>query len=401
MIRIEIHDFQSIDSVVLEVNGFAALVGRSNIGKSAVIRAVRAVLTNAQGTAFVRHGPTCARRLKGVKSCKCKSSVRLVGVDFDILWEKGDADNRYVVNGKTYEAVPRGFPDFLSPWFQPIKIGDKSMLLQVASQWDPLFLLEASGPAVADVLSDVAQLDRINVASRLVEKDRREVLATIKVRDKDIQKYRDALSHYAGLDGTVEQMESLTSDAEPLLGRQKALKAIRRYEEAMRTIEATISHLEPVETLVFPAQEPLLRAKKTWDFVTTKQREHDTRQTLVQRLSPVETLDMPDGKHLDRTVKAAEGMLDWLDQLRAIKAVYMKLTPVEKLTVPSLDGVERSVQASQAVLDFAAKYQHLEEMVASLGDEWDEVRKAEDLIHEELRAFKTCPLCEQPFGGDP
>ena len=45
MLDVEIRNFQSIDHVHLRVEGFTALVGRSNIGKSAVVRAVKAALT--------------------------------------------------------------------------------------------------------------------------------------------------------------------------------------------------------------------------------------------------------------------------------------------------------------------------------------------------------------------
>ena len=64
MTEVEVRNFQSVEHAVFRIEGFTALVGRSNIGKSALVRAVKAALTGATGTDFVRHGGLCARRLK-------------------------------------------------------------------------------------------------------------------------------------------------------------------------------------------------------------------------------------------------------------------------------------------------------------------------------------------------
>jgi len=399
MIRIEIQDFQSIASVVLEVSGFAALVGRSNIGKSAVIRAVRAVLTNAQGVQDVRHGPTCARHLRGVKTCKCKAQVHIVGPGFDILWEKGDADSRYTINGTVYEAVPKGTPDFLKQWFQPVKIGEKSMLLQVASQWDPLFLLDASGPAVADVLSDVAQLDRINVASRLVEKDRREAQATIKVREKDIQATCDALVLYTGLDGVVQRMEDLTTSSVGLQATQKATEKVLQLLAAKQVCDTTITYLEPVETLVFPAKVPVLKAVQIWDYLIDKGGELAAKEAVVHKLELVEALYVPSDRHLTRTVKAAEGMLDWLTSLRAIKAIFTQLTGVCRVEPPNATQLQERASQVGVVVPLAEQLVRLRSDVAAMGGEQDKLNREEQALRQELQAFKTCPLCDQSMEG--
>src|SRR5277367_3768831 len=154
--EVEVTNFQSIEHAKFVIEGYTALVGRSNIGKSAIVRAVKAALTGASGTSFVRHGPNCARRLKDAKKCQCKATVRIKREGFDLLWEKGDSDNRYTFNGQVNDSVGQGTPTFLQAGFAPIKIGDDKELLQVADQFDPIFLLNKTGGAVADVLSDVA-----------------------------------------------------------------------------------------------------------------------------------------------------------------------------------------------------------------------------------------------------
>src|SRR5688572_7680246 len=54
--HLTVTDFQSLGRVEVEVSGLTVLVGPSNRGKSALIRALEAVLFNKPGDAFVRHG---------------------------------------------------------------------------------------------------------------------------------------------------------------------------------------------------------------------------------------------------------------------------------------------------------------------------------------------------------
>src|SRR5580700_10412737 len=113
MFEVEIRNFQSIEHISIRIDGFTALVGKSDIGKRAIVRAVRAALTGATGTSFVRHGVACHRRIRGSKTCECYCSVHMSTEGFDLTWEKGDKRNLYVFNGQDYGVPNRGTPDFL------------------------------------------------------------------------------------------------------------------------------------------------------------------------------------------------------------------------------------------------------------------------------------------------
>jgi DNA repair ATPase RecN len=231
VIDVEIKDFQSIERVVLTIDGFTALLGRSNIGKSAVIRAMKAALTGSAGTAFVRHGPSCARRVKKTKTCKCFSSVHLRGKDFDLLWEKGDAINRYTYNGQVYDRAERGVPEFLLDKFALVKVGDDQKLLQCSDQFYPIFLLDQTGGVVAEVLSDAARLDRINVAMKLAEKDRREAVSVRKVREQDLTLLAEKIGRFDGLDNVLSEVQAT----------QDSLVKLGTAQQTMAQIEGFIS----------------------------------------------------------------------------------------------------------------------------------------------------------------
>mgnify|MGYP001228451488 CR=1 FL=1 len=115
MIEVEVRDFQSIEHATIKIDGFTALVGRSNIGKSAFVRAVQACVTGAPVGAYVRHNALCPRKTRKAKECRCQCSVHIRAEQFDLLWEKGDFINRYTFNGTVYDKANQGTPDFLLP----------------------------------------------------------------------------------------------------------------------------------------------------------------------------------------------------------------------------------------------------------------------------------------------
>ena len=56
MIRVRVRNFQSIVDAEIVVDGLTVVTGQNNSGKTAVMRAVHGVFTNASGNALVRHG---------------------------------------------------------------------------------------------------------------------------------------------------------------------------------------------------------------------------------------------------------------------------------------------------------------------------------------------------------
>ena len=55
-VKVQVKNFQSLKDVELEIEGFTALSGPNNSGKSALMRAIRGVFQNTGGTSFITHG---------------------------------------------------------------------------------------------------------------------------------------------------------------------------------------------------------------------------------------------------------------------------------------------------------------------------------------------------------
>ena len=105
-VQVRVQNFQSIEDASVTIDGLTVVTGANHSGKTAFMRAIRGVFTNAPPGPLVRHG--CAYL-----------SVSLVFDDgTSVLWEKGwekpgrkgKTINRYTVNGKQIATVGRGVP---------------------------------------------------------------------------------------------------------------------------------------------------------------------------------------------------------------------------------------------------------------------------------------------------
>lgn len=358
MTEVEVRNFQSIEHATIVVEGYTSLVGRSNIGKSAFVRAIKSALTGATGTAFVRHGSTCARRVKDAKSCHCKSSVRIKREGFDLLWEKGDNINSYTFNGEVYPAGERGTPSFLMGEYAPIKIGDSKQLLQVADQFDPIFLLNQTGGVVADVLSDVAHLDRINIAMRMVEKDRREAVSTRKVRESDITTLTETLQTYKGLDDTVGRVREVEAGLIKVEQAEKHLRQVERFLEAGSSRAAEIKHLSGVEDLAEPNTKGLREGSAGF-----------------QRLS------------------------DWLDRLVDFKGWFARVGSVKDLPSPDYTPLKAALTTLSEVAGLATKLEVLSQEVSQIEAAHSQILEDAEGIRVEWGSLGVCPTCEQSCSG--
>lgn len=443
MLEVEVENFQSIEKASFQIEGFTALVGRSNIGKSAAVRALKCALTGAPGTDFVRHGPQCERRLKGNKKCRCQATVRLKMPEVTYVWEKGDSINRYTVlrpgqEPEEFDKPGVGTPDFLKPDFDPVKIGDTPELVQVSDQFAPIFLLNQSGPAVADVLSDVARLDDINAAMRLVGKDRKSAAATRKVREADVLQLRTDLEAYTGLDGLVTRGEEI----------EQKFEAIGKAKDRLSTAEKLLAELSGLVTL-FKALEEVLRSKvpdlgllqehaKKTDNLTRLYDAVVQRVSVVRDLAGVDKVVIPDVQPLQDALENVERVEEWITKAQALrdtmvaaktfgeaaisetqplKAALEKWAEVEELAtrfealetalsgadqldveLPEASALRDAFSKWEAAERFFGRFEAVSQEEADLSESLQDLADEFEKVLQEFEDLGVCPTCTQEIG---
>lgn len=450
MIDVEIRNFQAIDFLALKVEGFTALVGRSNIGKSSIVRALKCALSGGSGSDFVRHDArTCTRVINSAKSCKCFSSVKLgFGEGQGFLWEKGSKGlNRYTVwkDGveSVYDRVGQSIElqEFLGSQFAPVKLGPSNAVLQVSSQFEAPFLLDLSGNIVADILSDVGQLDDINQAMAAVSKDRRSAIATRKVREADLKAMGLALGTYEGLDAHLKRVRSLQSqnaeiketerrghlagrlitevteviivirrvnaalapalpDASAVLGTSKKLGQASVFVEEWEAGEQAAAVLSRALAPALPAVEALTVASVRWSRSSAWEVALLERERLIEHLKGVESVELPlEGPLRSHAVKVTR-VEGWLREIASLKTAFVKGLEVQRTALPEL----------QPVVDSFWKLSQLDLLARRLTRLSSEVTSTEELLSEsesegaavlaEFSALGLCPTCRQNIGPE-
>lgn len=405
MIEVQVENFQSIEKAAFKIDGFTALVGRSNIGKSALVRALRNALTGAPGTDFVRHGASCERRLKDNKKCKCQTTVRIVTSKIELVWEKGDSVNRYTLTrpGEApvlYDKVDRGTPDFLRPDFAPVKIGDDQDLIQVSEQFNPIFLLNESGPSVAGVLSDVARLDDINEAIRLVSKDRKEASATRTVREKDVADLATSLVAYEGLDVEVAAVRSLEAKHDALQTKQKQVGDLKRFFGELEILARSLRGLQAATKAELPNEDPLQEANRKLLQVTRFHDEWNVRSAAVTRLEGVDAIEMPALVELE-TAQVRLGKVDgWYRRAQTLKVEFERMRGLSTLKDPNHEAVETARDRFVSADALLGRYTTVVASITTLQAQLEAAEKEEAAALHELQELGLCPTCTQPMGSD-
>lgn len=397
MVEVEIQNFQSIEKATFQIDGFTVVVGRSNIGKSALVRAIKAALTGASAASFVRHGTSCLRRTKQAKTCKCYASVHLRSTDFDLLWEKGDAINRYTFNGTVYDKAERGTPPFLNQGFGSVQVGGVGQLLQVADQFTPIFLLDQSGGTVADVLSDVARLDRINAAMRLAEKDRKDKSATRKVRERDVQTLGERLQQYEGLDSALADAKALEAKQTAIHTKEKAVQTIDSYMADLSANVSAVRDLTRAVSVEIPSLSDIKDVHAKLKTVTTHLTDLADKEAAVALYAGVEDIQIPSPKAYKDSLQRLTDLSGYLAKAVELKGWISPWKAVEESPTPH-DKDLLAYRDLLTVLDGSLqKYETLEQTVttleANLSQTLEEVRKLE----EEQRELGVCPTCIRPI----
>jgi hypothetical protein len=398
MIRVEVKNFQSIAQETVEISGFSVVVGRSNIGKSALVRAVKAALTGAPADHYVRHSVDCQRAVKGAKTCKCFCSVRIVAEGFDLLWEKGDAVNRYVFNGTEHTVVGRGTPEFLGAALAPVYIGGDSTptLLQVADQFRPLFILDRSGTAVADVLSDVAKLDEINDAARAAEKDRRECASARKLREKDLKELDRKLDAYEGLEEVVARVRAVEDMGAAVTALEARLATLVRLVGALEQCTSALRALQPIERLDVPPVRPLVEQAQTLRALSRWHDQLRVKSVAIAQFEGLAAVLIPDLGGLQRVADCLRALVRWAGQLGAIKVSFVSLKAAEAAVVPAPTALTVLLARVTALSAWSARFSTLEAGISKIHSSLAQAEQEESAVLAQFKELEVCPTCRQP-----
>lgn len=192
---LHIQNFQSHkDSVLVFHEGVNTIIGESNSGKTAILRASRWVFENKpNGDTFRSHwgGDTCAT---------------LGADDFLIHRYRNKKENGYMVeqgnDTSTFTALRGEVPDTISHLLDTTSVNSQNQLSA------PFMLSETPGE-VARQLNKIVNLDSIDVALKSIESDRRKINGYVSQTEQLIKDLDGQLKDYSDLPNREAEVEEI------------------------------------------------------------------------------------------------------------------------------------------------------------------------------------------------
>lgn len=339
-----IKHFQSHQDSELKLHpGVNAIVGPSDSGKTAIIRALRWVTWNRpSGDAFR-------------SSWGGDTTVDVTMPEGAVQRVRTNKDNMYVLDGHLeLKATGTTVPEEVQNLLQLDTIN-------LQQQLDRPFLLDDSPGAVAAHFNRIAHLDRIDEATAIVQKWVRDIEQDIKAETKNVEALQADLEHFAYLGEMENAVEALEQDERAVRGWQGQINALTRHLSEISQIDQALDEYLP-----------MIGMGNSVDSILTLYEERKAHQEKIERL--------------DNLLEAIEDSSEQITQ-------HQKILSTEKPIDALLKVIDQRREES-----FQCK--RLQRCLGTLKRVNEEIKETQMLFKNLEEKFKkempaVCPLCGQ------
>jgi hypothetical protein len=387
MFKVQVAKFQSVrEPLTLEVSGFGVILGPSNRGKSAIIRAILAHLSNKSGTSFVSVGEK-------------EAEVTLHSNGHQSIWKKSTSGTTYQIDGQLYEKIGRGNPPdtIKTLGLQLIQTADKRRWWpQIQRQFDPLFIIgEPSPTTTAELLGANEDALTLTLAIKIAGKEKSGIKAKEEALSRihlDLLHKINTLSSYE--DALLEKQaaaETAESNLTQVTHRLKLLVDLQE-EYTLNNTKLAASHPLTVSLIPTPLHSynlpALLGIKRRWELI-------DRRFQVSPSFSNPEPV-LPDPK-----------LIKLITLSRALTAVNKKLLlliSLSHLNIPFPPNLHYYSQREKQLQSLQQRYHtalnqesNFRYQLDSLAKELTDLERSQQELQIIRDATDVCPLCDAPL----
>lgn len=381
MIEVEITNYESIAHTKIQIDGFTTLIGRNYLGKSSVLRAINAALTNKEGTDFISWG-------------KNFCEVHLKFPDLDILWHKEEGNNFYNINGKEYTKIGRGDPpsEILDAGFKPITVGGQNINLNYAVQFFPLFLVNKRDSKSADILTSVYGLDRIYKAIDLCNKEQRANKDLLKFREKDLQQINNDLGRFDKFPDILAQIPEIKKKRKELGEQESEVVRIKGWVDSIKNLANDTKRLKKISDVEIPFTVPIQKDITEHRLLTNYKKNLEYLSSFIKRVGPVNDITIPE-EHTE-TIKALfseyQKCVIWSNKYKKLSDEIARLEKAKEIKIPSISVDIEDVPRLKGLL---SQVKSLSSEIKTLQANLNNINEEMKSNEEELNSFDFCPLC--------
>ena len=380
---LKIKNFQSIEDceLIIPEKAFTCIVGPTNIGKSCIRRALECILYNKSEISYIRNG---------AKSCH-------VEITFDdgtnLKWSRDKKTANYVVNGESYAKLAGSVPEIITQkGFRELLIGKDRLNVQVANQFENIFLLNETGSRITEVLSNLGNLNKIISANKKCGNDKKNISSKLKFRKEDLTVEKERLSSFTGLDeqkDKIAEIKNIFTQAKELkIKKDKILNLQQKVNISLRKLsEYRKSKNLEIDFLEFNSDKLINIKKLSSKYYHIQQK--------VSYYQPI-------GNIFEVTVDLS------CDTLNKIKNLYIKMSNIED-KIKFYKDIPSSVENLDLNIDNISKLKNLNIKIDKSKMSLVNLRKDLTLSESKLvelkenqskilKELKVCPLCDSNVG---
>lgn len=424
---IMLRDFQAHTDTYIPLSpGVTLLTGDNDIGKSAIVTALRSIFYGKGNKTNIRH--FCD---------KASVSIEFTGNRL-LCWErnnKGKYKESYVMLDENHDIdnpLHRNDGASLPDWLmEETGIGLIDGLdIQLAWQKEPLSLLGEAPPMRAKALAVGSEADYVQGMMGLSKEDFNDAKASVKQGEKKLESWRIQLEYLKDI-GKLKQNYDLIN--EEIQGSQENIKKIQRVKELISKIEVlsnkkedfsplSLINSESINDKLSKMNPQLLENMKrlyiSWNKslnrynslkiiektpIISKIEEPKSLYLKnfasrwiklskdVERLSPLKNINSNIRIELNENLPRMLNLKETWEDLLNRKGNYAPLFNIKEIKIPSFKDDRKVKELLKVWKESILKQDQLNDEISNLSEE---IKKTSDTIKNE---FPVCPTCERPW----
>ncbi len=411
--KITIQNFQSHENSELELDpGLNVIVGPSDQGKSAIIRAIKWVLFNEpRGNEFIRHGSNFARVTVEMSNA------------YIVTRERSPSKNRYTVTdpeGKSdvYEGFGNEVPDEVKKAHRIFKVVidvDSDVSLNLGEQLESPFLMSETGSVKAKAIGRLTGVHVIDKAIRECINDiKRETqvenrcLKEIEELDEKLKSYENLEQLRNEIDDREKLLKTLEGQAERLEQLQKlriVLGQVSAEQEKSRKLLEQLDRVDKAELIIYKLSEKIERFKRLNNLRTNysvASYEARSQEDMLIRTTHF-TKASEKLKVLEEKISSITGLKRQSERYKQLTNTLSK-TNKELNKYRMLHEAEKNLVRILELIELKEKLENLSKTIKSVdlsikeGNNYvlkvkDEIGKTVKEYEEHLKKISRCPVC--------
>lgn len=371
-LKVTIENFQSISKGELEfTQGINIIVGQSNSGKSAILRALKGAVLNTSGSQkYIKNGT------KGFK----------VGIDYQgnsIEWSRTSRSPEYVINGEKYAKTgSSNLLDFLDN--SGFTLDENKSLMNVESELELPFPFDKSNSELFKLFEkNIFCISDSTAITKLIKSDEEETASRKDNAEYELTRLQDKLTAIEELEKEVDlnwlvskrgELANLASDKEKLLLDIQNLHGIISLG---KVIGKGVPHLSQLPDL----QDYISLSK---DIETVEQ---------IRGVGNILSQSVPTASTPTVSVSEFIELKNDINELENADKVISILSPLEAPLVIGINDEYTSLRNDINTLS------RLREQAQMIQNNITEKREEMQLLEDKKSKFKVCPLCGGSLNG--